>query len=394
MAISKSIAESMKSSSWIRAMFEESERLKREFGPENIFDFTLGNPIAEPPRALKEELARICSSDMVGMHRYMTNSGYEEVRADIARFYREKNGLDFTPNHIIMTVGAAGGINVAFKALLDPGDEVIVPNPYFVEFRFYITNHGGVVKLVDTRDDFHLDIEKISEAITPKTKAIIVNSPHNPTGVVYTEKELKELAALLMERKRKGQRIIVISDEAYRKIIYDNTPFPDMFTLYNDTITVTSHSKDLALPGERIGYIAISPLLKNVKAFIDAAIFANRILGFINAPAIMQRLVGKFQKNSVDILDYQKKRDAIYEMLVNAGFEVVKPMGAFYIFPKSPIPDDIKFVRTMQKHHILGVPGIGFGKAGYFRLAYCVNMEVIEGARKYFEEIGAMLRRK
>lgn len=384
----------MKSSSWIRAMFEESERLKKEFGPENIFDFTLGNPVAEPPEALKRELAKIASSEMKGVHRYMTNSGYEEVREEIAQFQREKTGLPFTASHIVMTVGAAGGINVICKALLDPGDEVIVPNPYFVEFRFYISNHGGVIKLVEVRDDFHLDLDKIAEAITPKTKAILINSPHNPTGVVYHEKELKELAALLMEKRRKGHRIVVISDEAYRKIIYDNTPFPEFFNLYDDTISVTTHSKDLALAGERIGYIAISPLLRNVKAFIDAAIFSNRILGFINAPAIMQRLVAKYQKNSVDIMDYQRKRDAVYDMLVSAGFDVVKPMGAFYIFPKSPIPDDIKFVRTMQKHHILGVPGIGFGKGGYFRLAYCVEMEIIEGSRKYFKEIGELLHRK
>jgi aspartate aminotransferase len=393
MAISKAIAESMKSSSWIRAMFEESEKLKRQFGPENIFDFTLGNPVAEPPAALKKELKRIISLEIKGMHRYMTNSGYEEVREAIAELYREKTGLDFTSNHIIMTVGAAGAINVVCKALLDPGDEVIVPNPYFVEFQFYIGNHGGVIKLVDTREDFHLDINKIAEAITPRTKAILINSPHNPTGVVYDEKELKELAALLKKKRREGQRIILISDEAYRKIIYDGVTHPDVFTLYDDTISVTSHSKDLALPGERIGYITISPLLKNVKVFIDAAIFANRILGFINAPAIMQRLVGKFQKNSVDIMDYQKKRDAIYEILVSSGFEVVKPLGAFYIFPKSPIPDDIKFVRTLQKHHVLGVPGIGFGKSGYFRLAYCVDMEIIEGSRKYFKELGEELHR-
>ncbi|MBA4416852.1 MAG: aspartate aminotransferase [Syntrophus sp. (in: bacteria)] len=391
MAISKAIAESMKSSSWIRAMFEESEKLKKQFGPENIFDFTLGNPVAEPPEALKKELKRIVSLEMKGMHRYMTNSGYEEVRAEIAHFYRENTGLDFSSNHIIMTVGAAGGINVVCKALLDPGDEVIVPNPYFVEFQFYIGNHGGVIKLVDTREDFHLDLDKIAEAITPRTKAILINSPHNPTGVVYNEKELKELAALLKKKKREGHRIFLISDEAYRKIIYDGVSFPDVFALYDDTISVTSHSKDLALPGERIGYIAISPLLKNVKTFIDAAIFANRILGFINAPAIMQRLVGKFQKNSVDIMDYQKKRDAIYDILVSSGFEVIKPLGAFYIFPKSPIPDDIKFVRTLQKHHVLGVPGIGFGKSGYFRLAYCVNMEIIEGSRKYFKELGEEL---
>jgi aspartate aminotransferase len=393
MIISKKIAELMKNSSWIRAMFEESERLKKEFGAENICDFTLGNPVAEPPRELKEELARITSLDTKGMHRYMSNSGYEEVREEIARFYRDKTGLPFTREHIIMTVGAAGGINVVLKAILDPGDEVIVLNPFFVEFRFYIENHGGVMNLVDTKEDFHLDLEKIKAALTKKTRAIIVNSPHNPTGVVYNEEELKALSDMLMERKRKGyKRIYIIADEAYRKIIYDNITFPDIFRIYEDTVVVTSHSKDLGLPGERIGYIAVSPLIKNGRALIDAAIFANRILGFINAPALMQRLVGHFQKNSVDIMDYQKKRDAVYTMLVEAGFEVVKPMGAFYIFPKSPIPDDIQFVRTLQKHHILAVPGIGFGKAGFFRLAYCVEMGMIERSKPYFKKIGEMFR--
>jgi aspartate aminotransferase len=387
MVISNKISESMKSSSWIRAMFEEGEKLKKQYGQEQIFDFTLGNPITEPPNELKKELIKIVSSDIKGKHRYMTNSGYEDVREEIAVFYREHSRLDFTKNNVIMTVGSAGGINVILKALLDPGDEVLVPCPFFVEFMFYIENHGGVMKLVDTKNDFHLDIEKIKEAITEKTKAIIVNSPNNPTGVVYNEEELKELASVLNAKKKKGQRIFVISDEAYRKIIYDNTEFPDLFLLYEDTITVTSHSKDLALPGERIGYITISPLMKNAAKLIDAAIFANRILGFINAPAIMQRLVGKFQKNSVDIADYQKKRDVIYDILVDAGFDVIKPEGAFYIFPKSPTKDDIKFVRNLQKHHVLAVPGVGFGKPGYFRIAYCVEMDIIERSRPFFKEV-------
>jgi aspartate aminotransferase len=394
MAISKKIAESMKSSSWIRAMFEVGEGLKRLYGEENIFDFTLGNPVMEPPEALKKELIRIVSSNVKGMHRYMSNSGYEEVREEISKFHKENTGLAFTKDHIIMTVGAAGGINVVLKALLDPGDEVIVPCPFFIEFKFYIENHGGVIILVDTREDFHLDIDNIEKAINKKTKAIIINSPHNPTGIVYNEKELKELASLLMEKRKKGQRIFIISDEAYKKIIYDGISFPNFFHIYEDTIVVTSHSKDLALPGERIGYIAISPLIKNAQALIDAAIFANRTLGFINAPAIMQRLVGKFQKNSVDIMDYQKRRDMIYEILIESGFEVMKPMGAFYIFPKSPIPDDIKFVRTLQKHHILAVPGVGFGKQGYFRLAYCVDLDMIERSRKYFNEVGNAVKRE
>ncbi|MCX5812058.1 MAG: pyridoxal phosphate-dependent aminotransferase [Proteobacteria bacterium] len=392
MVISNKISELMKSSSWIRAMFEEGEKLKKQYGQDQIFDFTLGNPITEPPDELKRELIKIVSSDIKGKHRYMTNSGYEDVREEIAAFYRERSGLDFTKNNIIMTVGSAGGINVALKSLLDPGDEVIVPCPFFVEFMFYVGNHGGVMKLVDTKDNFHLDIEKIKEAITDRTKVIIINSPHNPTGVVYNKKELKELASVLNERKRKGQRIFVISDEAYRKIIYDNIQFPDLFLLYEDTITITSHSKDLALPGERIGYITISPLMKNASKLIDAAIFANRILGFINAPAIMQRLVAKFQRKSVDIADYQRKRDVIYNILVDAGFEVVKPEGAFYIFPKSPIKDDIKFVSNLQKHRVLAVPGVGFGKQGYFRIAYCVEMDIIERSRPFFKEVLAKAR--
>jgi aspartate aminotransferase len=392
MVISKTISESMKSSSWIRAMFEEGEKLKKQYGAEHIFDFTLGNPITEPPKELKKELIKIVSSGMKGMHRYMSNSGYEKVREEIAQFCRDTTSLPFTKDHIVMTVGSAGGINVVLKSLLDPGDEVIVPCPYFVEFRFYIENHGGVMRLVDTKDDFQLDVGKIKEAINKKTKVIIINSPHNPTGAVYNGDDLKELAAVLLERKKKGQRIFVISDEAYRKIIYDGIEFPGMFQIYEDTVTITSHSKDLALPGERIGYIAISPLMKNAKNLIDAAIFSNRILGFINAPAIMQRLVARFQKGSVDILDYQKKRDAIYDILVGAGYEVIKPGGAFYIFPKSPVQDDIKFVRKLQRHHILAVPGIGFGKQGYFRLAYCVEMDIIERSRPYFKEALKMVQ--
>lgn len=388
MGISKAISKSMRDSSWIRAMFEEGEKMKKVHGAENILDFTLGNPVMEPPAQLKEELVRLVTSGTPGMHRYMTNSGYEDVRTEIAEFHRQRTGLPFTKDHIVMTVGSAGGMNVILKSLLDPGNEVIVLTPFFVEFKFYIENHGGVMKLVATTDDFHLDIGRIEEAITRKTKAIIINSPNNPTGVVYSENELRELAAVLHKRRQKGQRIFLLSDEAYRKILYDGTVLPDVFDIYEDTLSVTSHSKDLALPGERIGYITASPRITNLKPLMDAMIFSNRILGFINAPALMQRLVGRFQKNSVDILDYQKKRDTLYNILIEAGLSVVKPMGAFYIFPKSPIPDDIAFVRELQKHRILAVPGVGFGTPGHFRLAYCIPMDVIERSRKSFLELG------
>ena len=394
MTISKSITKLMENSSWIRAMFEEGEKLKKIHGVENIFDFALGNPIVEPPQALKEELCRMVCADTTGMHRYMPNSGYDEVREEIAQFCTENTGLPFTRDHIIMTVGAAGALNVVFKSILDPGDEVIVPNPFFVEFMFYIGNHGGVIKLAETKSDFHLDIESINRAITKKTRAVLLNSPHNPTGMVYHEAELKELCYLLDERRNKGQRIYLVSDEAYRKLLYDNTLFPDCFNLYDDTIVVTSHSKDLALPGERIGYIAVSPKIENERPLIGAMIFANRILGFINAPALMQRLVGRYQRNSVDIASYQRKRDTIYDILVESGFEVNKPQGAFYIFPKSPIPDDVAFIRELQKNHILAVPGIGFGRGGHFRCAYCGEMDLIERSRPAWNKVGAIYNKR
>jgi aspartate aminotransferase len=390
MSISSRIAKLMENSSWIRAMFEESERLKRIHGPENIFDFTLGNPVAEPPAKLRSELIKIVSGDTTGIHRYMSNSGYEDVRQEIAEFQAKKTHLPFTKDHIIMTVGSAGGINVVLKSILDPGDEVIVPNPFFVEFMFYIENHGGEMKLVETREDFHLDVDAIEQAITERTKAIIVNSPNNPTGVVYKEDELHRLADVLNRRRQQGQRIYLISDEAYRKIIYDSAVLPDIFNIYGDTISVSSHSKDLALPGERIGYISISPRIPNDKSLIDAMIFANRILGFINAPALMQRLVAGLQMNSVDIKAYQAKRDALYNILIEAGFSTVKPEGAFYIFPKSPVSDDIEFIRKLQENHVLGVPGIGFGRRGYFRLAYCVEMDTIQRSREAFLKVGEL----
>lgn len=391
MIIGKRISELMKDSSWIRAMFEEGLRLKQKYGEKNVFDFTLGNPIAEPPAELKEELLRILTSGQKGLHRYMPNSGYDDVRSEIASFLKEQTGLPFTDEHIIMTVGAAGGMNVVLKSLLDPQDEVIVPSPFFVEFKFYIDNHGGIMRLVDTKEDFHLDVEKIEKAINERTKAIIINSPNNPTGVVYTKDELSELAEVL--RKRRKRRIFIISDEAYKKIIYDNKEFPDLFQIYEDTIVVNSHSKDLSLPGERIGYIAISPNIEGDKELISASVFANRILGFINAPALMQRAVKRFQKNCVDVKDYQKKRDAIYQILIEAGIESTKPDGAFYIFPKSPIPDDVEFVKHLQRYRILAVPGSGFGKKGHFRLAYCVEDEVIERSRPYFIEAVRTLKR-
>jgi aspartate aminotransferase len=288
-----------------------------------------------------------------------------------------------------MTAGCAGGLNILLKSMLNKGDEVVVPNPYFMEFKYYIESHGGRIRLVDTKEDFQLDVGKIASAINKKTKAILLNSPNNPTGIIYREETLKELANLLNRQRKEGKNIYIISDDAYKKLVYDNLVPPNIFRIYDLVISVTSHSKDLALPGERIGYITISPAIKEAESLVSALMFSSRALGFVNASALFQRIVGKFQNNSVNILDYQKKRDVIYNTLIEAGFECVKPMGAFYLFPKSPIDDEIEFVKLLQKEErILVVPGRGFGKKGYFRVAYCVPLEKIRGAVDGFKRIG------
>jgi Aspartate/tyrosine/aromatic aminotransferase len=323
------------------------------------------------------------------MHRYMTNSGYEDVRSEISEYLRELYGLPFNASHLFMTTGCAGGLNILLKSMLNKGDEVLVPSPFFWEFKNYIENYGGIMKLVRSREDFQLDIDAMGQAITGKTKVVLLNSPNNPTGVVYSEKSLKGLAGLLKQKRQGGQEIYIVADDAYRKIVYNGTKLPNLFKLYDLVVAVTSHSKDLALPGERIGYIAISPRIKGYELMVSALMISMRALGFVNAPALFQRVVGKFQRTSVSIDDYQKKRDALYEILMEAGFECVKPMGAFYMFPKSPIPDELEFVRALQQEErIMVVPGRGFGKKGYFRIAYCVPLETILKSRDGFIRIG------
>jgi aspartate aminotransferase len=284
-------------------------------------------------------------------------------------------------------VGAAGGLNVALKALLDPGEEVIVPAPYFVEYGFYLDNAGGTIRVVETRDDFSLDLAEIEGAIGEKTKAVLINSPNNPTGVVYSRECLDGLGALLAAKSRElGKTLYLLSDEPYRRIVFDGLIPPDTFRHYPHTIRVTSHSKDLALAGERIGYNAVSPLCEGVDELVAAFNFTNRVLGFVNAPALMQRLVADHQRDSVDVKDYEKRRDLFHNALTSFGYQVVKPQGAFYLFPKAPIDDDVAFVRDLQGRRILTVPGSGFGRAGHFRIAYCVPRKVIEGSLEGFKE--------
>lgn len=374
---------------WTRKMFEAAIQMRKEYGAENVYDFSLGNPDIEPPAEVRNKLIDSLTHPVPGMHRYMPNNGYEEVREEIATYLSERTGLPFTPLHVFMAVGCAGAINILFKAMLNEGDEVILPNPFFWEFKNYVENFGGVVKFVETDGNFQLDVEAIERAITPKTRAVLINTPNNPTGAVYTEDSLKRLAELLYRVRKEGREIYLVADEAYRKLVYTEEPLPDLFGLYDLVLTVTSHSKDLALPGERIGYLAISPHIGEAASLVSGLMIAIRALGFVNAPALFQRAVGAFQRNSVSIEDYRQKRDLVYETLVEAGFECVKPGGAFYMFPKSPIPDEVEFVFAMQREErILVVPGRGFGRKGYFRVAYCVPFETIKKAIPGFLRMG------
>ncbi|MDA8212860.1 MAG: pyridoxal phosphate-dependent aminotransferase [Clostridia bacterium] len=388
MTISKKIEGLLSRSSWIRAMFEEGERLKKIHGDDKVYDFTLGNPSVEPPASFKEELKQLALNPIPGMHRYMSNAGYPETRKAVAEVLSEDSGLAFTENHVVMTVGAGGALNVVLKTILDPGQEVIILAPFFVEYKFYIDNHGGTIKEVQTKDDFQLDLDAIAGAITANTRAIIINSPNNPTGVVYNADSLEELGILLRAKETQfGTTIYVISDEPYAKITYDGVKIPSIFKYVDHSFVVTSHSKDLALPGERIGYIAASPKIKNLELMMGGLTFSNRTLGFVNAPALLQRAVTKLQRESVDISEYREKRDLLYDNLTALGFQMVKPQGAFYLFPKSPIADDVEFVLAAAKHNILVVPGSGFGAPGYFRIAYCIDNQIIQNALPAFRKL-------
>ncbi len=388
MPIADKIKNYLSASSWIRKMFEEGEKLRQIHGADKVYDFTLGNPEVEPPDALRRELLKIAGNPVPGMHRYMNNAGYLETRQAVAEVLAEETGKPVQPDHIVMTCGAGGGLNVVLKTLLNPGEEVIVPVPYFVEYRFYVDNHGGVLREVPTAEDFQLDPEAVAAAIGPRTKAVLINSPNNPTGVVYPAETLAALGRVLEEKEKElGRPVYLISDEPYAKIVYDGVTVPKVFNYVKNSIVVTSHSKDLALPGERIGYVAVNPDIEDAALIFDGLVFCNRTLGFVNAPALIQRLVTALQRETVDIDDYRAKRDLLYNHLTELGFSVTKPQGAFYLFPRCPVEDDVAFVRQAQKFNLLLVPGSGFGKPGYFRLSYCIDMQVIRNSLPAFAEL-------
>jgi aspartate aminotransferase len=387
MAISKKMNEFAKSASWIRKMFEEGARLKAEFGAENVFDFSLGNPDLPPPPEFQKTLVQLAENDSPGTHAYMPNGGYPFVREAVAARISSEQGVTLSVNEMLMTCGAAGGLNVTLKALLNPGDEVIILAPFFVEYKFYVDNHGGVSKVVATDDNFNMDLGVIEAAINEKTKAVIINSPNNPTGQIYSKESLEELGRLLdSASQRFSSTIFLIADEPYRKIVFDNNEVPSIMQAYQNSIVVSSYSKDLSLPGERIGYIALRPEIAEKNPMTEALTLANRILGFVNAPALMQRVVAELQGASVDNTIYTRRREKFCKILADAGYEFMPPKGAFYIFPKSPIADDTEFVAKLQEQKILAVPGKGFGTPGYFRLAFCVEDAVIERSAEAFQK--------
>jgi aspartate aminotransferase len=375
MTVAKGIQQQLERSSWIRKMFEEGIRLKAERGAENIFDFTLGNPSEDPPKGVQETLRRLAERNAPGSHGYMPNAGFPAVRAKIAEQLRRDTGVAFTGDSVIMTVGCAGAMNAALKAILDPGDEVMVLMPFFPDYQFYISNHGGRMVSAETKTDFSLDVAAIESKITPKTRVIILNSPNNPTGAVYSEAELQALEEAL---QRADHPILVLSDEPYKYFVYDGGKAPEIASIISNCIITTSYSKTWALAGERIGYLAISPRQPEAEALSHACTFTNRILGFINAPAIWQLAIGEAPEAVPDRSLYQDKRDLMCNGLAEIGYEVHKPEGAFYVFPKTPIADDVAFVRILQAEGVLAVPGSGFGRAGYIRLSLTVQRETIE----------------
>ena len=385
MPVSERVRRFMEQGSWIRRMFEEGMVLKQRHGAENVFDLSLGNPVMEPPAEFFEELRRIADNPTPGMHRYMPNAGYAETRGAVAEQLVRETGLAFTADEVLMTCGAGGALNVVLKSLLDPGDEVVIFAPYFVEYMFYADNHGGSCRSVPPDDRYYPDLEAFEQAITPRTRVVLVSSPNNPTGVLYDSGLLSRLAEIIAAKELElGTEVFLVSDEPYRKILFDGLTYPHIFHHHARSIVATSHSKDLALPGERIGYVAVHPEYDGRAELMDALNFCNRTLGFVNAPALMQHIVKSLQSVTVDVSDYQAKRDFLYEGLTAMGYETVRPQGAFYMFPRSPIDDDTAFVDELKKHLVLVVPGRGFGLGGHFRISYCVDDRTLEGSMDGF----------
>lgn len=395
--ISNTMKSVISNNSIIRAMFEEGMRLSKIYGEENVFDYSIGNPNVEPPESIKKVINEILNEETPNyIHGYMNNSGYDDVRDDVSAFLNKKHDLTLSRNNIVMTCGAAGGLNIILRSILNPDDEVIAFAPYFGEYNHYVNNFcGKFIISPTTPGTFEPDLKALSENITSKTKALIINNPNNPTGVVYSEEVIQGLANLLNEKQKElNTTIYLISDEPYREIIYDDTFVPCILKYYNNTFTAYSYSKSLSLPGERIGYVVINTLMDGFEEMTSALKVANRILGFINAPSLFQRVIAKSLYAEVDVSSYKKNRDLLYNHLISLGFECIKPQGTFYMFPKSLIEDDKKFCEDAKQFNLLLVPGSTFGCPGHVRLAYCISYEKLKNSFPAFDKLAALYNLK
>ena len=390
------IAEKMipfvQNNSAIRTMFEEGNRLKKQYGADKVYDFSLGNPSVPAPDCVREAIVDLANNeDPVILHGYMNNAGFEDVRETIAQSLNRRFGTDFSAKNLIMTVGAASGLNVILKTVLNPGEEVIVFAPYFLEYGAYVKNYDGkLVEISPDTETFQPDLEELERKITANTRAVIVNSPHNPTGVIYSEDTIKALAAILEKKQKEyGSVIYLISDEPYRELAYDGAKVPYLTKYYKNTVVGYSYSKSLSLPGERIGYLVIPDDLEDSETVIAAAGIANRILGSVNAPSLMQKVIARCVDAEVDVAAYDKNRLALYNGLTACGFQCIKPQGAFYLFVKSPVADEKEFCEAGKKYNVLMVPGSSFACPGYVRLAYCVSYETIINSLPEFKKLAA-----
>ena len=388
------IAEKMmplvRNNSAIRTMFEEGRRLAALYGPENVFDFSLGNPNVPAPEAVKQAILDVLEEeDPVFVHGYMSNAGYEDVRAAVADSLNRRFGTAFHENNILMTVGAASGMNVILKTILNPGDQVLVFAPYFLEYGSYVRNYDGELSVVPPHlPDFQPDLEAFRRQLSPKTKAVIINTPNNPTGVVYSEETLRKLGEILREKEKEfGTDIVLISDEPYRELAYDGVEVPYVTQYYANTVVCYSYSKSLSLPGERIGYLVIPDEMKDSGEVFAAAVIATRVLGCVNAPSLMQRVIKRCVDEGVNLEAYDRNRSRLYGALTEYGFSCIRPQGAFYLFVKSPLEDEAQFCRICKEHNILVVPGSSFACPGYVRLAYCVSYETIQNSLPAFQAL-------
>ena len=383
--IAKNMENLVENNSTIREMFEEGKRLASIYGKDNIYDFSLGNPSVKVPNEFNETIKEMVDSkDIDIIHGYMSNSGFEDVRKSIANSINNRFNMDFDENNIIMTSGAAGGLNIVLKTILNPDDEVLVLVPYFMEYRNYIKNYNGKFVEVNCKENFEPNLEDLKSKITDKTKAIIINNPNNPSGVVYLEDTLKEIINIIEEAQN---TIYIISDEPYREIVYDGNIVQYIPKLYKNTFVVYSYSKSLSIPGERIGYVAFSKEIEDYERTYSSLTIANRILGFVNANSLLQKVIGKCADLTADLEEYTKNRDLLFNGLTSLGFNAFKPQGAFYLFLKSPVLDEKEFVKKAKEYNILMVPGSSFAYPGYVRLAFCVDSKMIKKSLNEFKKL-------